>query len=333
MKRKYITTVCVIILLFFLIIFGLCKFADILPSKNGTLPTVESTENKETQVDDETTSMDETTVSADNVSTASQLAANGSGDGAFAETMSAEEIKALNGESDSIPETAPDGNKLYMSDTTYDGKTELSLRTFEHPFDKTSEYQEIEDSVAKESGKEPDTVISEYVNNKTFLKQVDEEKLKEVKEYANNFIKDMFATDYHTISQDKAAYVKKLSDYFDGNSMIAWDGADDSIGTPNEYFDKQAQWFIDNEVEADVKWVTDDSLIWSDHNYVYIRGELTVTPYSCKAKKTTGYMPTGVDYVNGSKSIIELQIGYYGGDMYPGLDQFQIKTYDCLGEA
>lgn len=71
----------------------------------------------------------------------------------------------------------------------------------------------------------------------------------------------------------------------------------------------------------------------SKNDTLYIRGELTITPYSCKAEKTTGYMPTGVDYVNGSKSIIELQIGYYGGDMYPGLDQFQIKTYDCLGEA
>ena len=162
MKRKYIVTVCAVILLFFLIIFGLCKFAGVFPSGNEMPVATENNKNNKTHTDDETTSVDETTASienAENVSTASQLAANGSGDGAFAETMSEEEMNVLNGESNSIPETAPDGNKLYISDTTYDGKTELSLRTFEHPFDKTSEYQEIEDSVAKENGKEPDTVV------------------------------------------------------------------------------------------------------------------------------------------------------------------------------
>jgi hypothetical protein len=39
----------------------------------------------------------------------SQLAANGYGNSAFAETMSAEEMKAFNEESNSIPETVPDG--------------------------------------------------------------------------------------------------------------------------------------------------------------------------------------------------------------------------------
>ena len=332
MKKKYILTTAGIVAVLFLLIGGMYSLSGLSDKTSKKADKTVETDAAGNIVSTEDMQNSETYTTGDTVSTESQLAANSSGNGAFAETMAP-------GTVETIPETAPDGNQLYMADTSYDGKTDLSLKTFEYSFDKTSHYQDVEDASAKSEGREPDTVVSSYIRNKDFISSISDETLKRIKDYSSSFITDMFGTSYHTIAQDKDAYVKKLSDYFNGNSMITWDtvdvdGTDDYfVGTPDEYFANQAQWFIDNEVQADVKWTSDDSLIWSDHNYTYVRGELTIDPYSCKAAKSTGYMPTGVDYVNGCKVIIELQLAYYGGDMYPGMDEFQVISYDCLGKA
>jgi hypothetical protein len=218
--------------------------------------------------------------------------------------------------SETVPETAADGKKLYFSDTTYDGKTNLSLATFEYPFQQ-------EDA--------PET----YVNNKDFLKKTDPAYVTKVQEYAQQFVKDMFCTGYRSIAVDKDAYAKKLSSYFIQNPMIPWDAvSDEDIFMPEDYFKHLADWYVDNEVQADVTFTTDNSLIWEDNKFVYIRGELKIDPYSCKTDTMSGFMPKGVDYKNGGTYILELKIGYYG-DWYKdaGVNEFQIDNYYFLGEA
>lgn len=146
----------------------------------------------------------------------------------------------------------------YIQETNYTGNLSEYPELYQIPFRKTES----------------------YVCNKDFSKD-HYEIFEECKNDAAAFLEALFNADYRDIAEDKYAFVTSVMNSADPEAVIIKD-----YGTEEErtlylydYVEELSEYFVDNQVEMDAKFYTDDSLVYSDF-YVFVRGELVFTIYS-----------------------------------------------------
>ncbi len=210
---------------------------------------------------------------------------------------------------DETSETTEDGIRLskdgvYMADTIYDGKTSLPLTVFTTPFQKS--------------------VL--YLSNKELLDKIGDENAEKIIKYATDSVNDIWGKDASYIRENKQAYVDTVSDYLINQTFQGQNGIDGDLYTNREVAESLADFFVNNNVEADVSFTTDKSLIYAD-SYIFIRGVLDITPRSCDTKEMPNFVPYGMDYKNGGKYVCEVAVGYYA-DIF---EEFGVKEYQVVG--
>lgn len=222
----------------------------------------------------------------------------------------AETVSSIDTEAGVQITVAPESGKIlegemnYVADTVYTGKNQMSPRNFATRFQKSDN----------------------YINNRTTLENMAPEIKKNMFDTANNFARDMFNIDYHTIQVDRQAHEKKLNQYFLTNSAFFL--PDGTLLKPPYIITDLTDWALDKKIQAESTFTTDESLIYVDDGITYIRGELTIEPYSCEDDNgETIYLPAGINYKESGKYIIEIGIVYYGDD-YNGYLQSPYLIYN-----
>ncbi|WP_026658641.1 hypothetical protein [Butyrivibrio sp. AC2005] len=146
----------------------------------------------------------------------------------------------------------------YTLETNYKGHLSQFPELYEIPFKKSDSYV-----CNKEFSRAHYNVLNEYEND------------------ATAFIETLFNVDYRTVAANQTGFVSDVMQNGDYETLITR-----NFGTEDEktmylydYIEDISSYFIENQVEMESKFYTDDSLVYSDF-YTFVRGELVFTIYS-----------------------------------------------------
>ena len=222
--------------------------------------------------------------------------------------------------------TTENSTKNYMSDTSYKGDTALDIELFQYSFQTSDDYvnnkeliQQLRDEdqrVTKETSvegeeesqtAEPATMSTEELRL-SGLTAIGTQKLEYLKEYAKEYVETLFGTGYREIETDEDGFIAKIED------MMLYDtylDDYDNYYSRNELIKAIADWMVENHVQADVTFNTDDSLVCMNDNSYTVRGTLTIDAYNCDSDEMSEAIPKGLDYKNGGKYVFDVIIGNY----------------------
>lgn len=222
--------------------------------------------------------------------------------------------------------TIEDSTKNYISETSYKGDTALDIELFQYSFQTSDDYvsnkeliQKLKDEdqrVTKETsaaGEEKSqavesTTMSTEELRLSGLTAIGTQKLEYIKKYAKEYVETLFGTGYREIETDEDGFVDKIED------MMLYDTYMDDY---NNYYSRSeliktiADWMVENHVQADVTFDTDDSLVCMNDNSYTVRGALTIDAYNCDSDEMSEAIPKGLDYKNGGKYVFDIIIGNY----------------------
>lgn len=191
----------------------------------------------------------------------------------------------------------------YRAETSYDGSGTASADVYAYPFDKGHGY---------------------YVSNLKYIAEDNDQFHTAYKAYtaaAQNFLTTICGTGYRSVSSDKDKFkqsvIKELPVGDPMNGYLA-----------DDYADMLTSWIEDNELQADVTFKTDTSLLYKDA-YVYLRGELDVTSYNCKkGADSSEVYPDGLDMSRDGKYVVDIMMLYDSYNKKVEVDGFRV-----LGEV
>jgi len=205
---------------------------------------------------------------------------------------------------------------IYIADTTASSDTDISMDVFRYPFvNPDSKYSYRNTDFLKADGAENEYAI--------------------IKAMAEDYTASALSFDYKVVSQDKQQYIDNAGKNVDDASGGFFD-VDGNVLSHDELMDESADWIINNEVQADATFKTDKSLIWSDLFYIYLRGELTISPHHIKDGEETYWPGTfyGLDYRNGGKYVVDFRISTYNEESQKrrGFNSHMISDFMVLGK-
>lgn len=158
----------------------------------------------------------------------------------------------------------PDLATEYVNETKYIGGIGYP-EVYKIPFKKTDNYIKNKEYVEKF----PTQAAGAVANSKAYMAAV-------------------FSMDYREIQQDTQSYIDGLKKYLHDN-LYYEDYADNGVFVSEEYANATAEYLSEHEIACDVKFLTDESLVYED-GYVYVRGVLELTVYNNKDEsKYFGY--------------------------------------------
>lgn len=220
-------------------------------------------------------------------------------------------------------ETTSGGKKLYINETTFKSDSAMPIEVYEYPFQKTV-------GTSKLGGT--------YVNNKDMIATYDNETLKRIEEDAKQFIADSFSLNYHSIEADTDSFKANIERHYLDTTAIQFPVKSDEMDGENlilkpMYFSGEiADWAINNKVQSEATFTTDDSLIYGDDQYIYVRGVLDLDAYNCDDEKgTCDCLLPEVNYNTGGKYIVDVCYQYYGY-WYPTLKEFAVNGFQVVGQ-
>ena len=172
---------------------------------------------------------------------------------------------------------APDTNKKsgktdYIAETNYKGHLSQFPELYEIPFRKTDSYV-----CNKDFSREHYDVLEEYEND------------------ATAFIEALFNVDYRNIASNQTGFVAEVMQNGDYETFITKNFGEEDEETMYlyDYIEDISSYFIENQVEMESKFYTDDSLVYSDF-YTFVRGELVFTIYN--SEDTNSEYKIGEEY-------------------------------------
>ncbi len=142
-----------------------------------------------------------------------------------------------------------------------------------------------------------------YIMNKDFA-ELNSGIFKECEDEATYFMESLFTVDYRDILADKDKYLANVMRYCDYVAPYTYDLGDEEKENTvmlYEHVSNIADYFIKNQVQMDAKFLTDDSLVYSDY-YVFVRGELVFTMYSNN--------DSSLGYAAGQKYMIPMEVAF-----------------------
>ena len=171
---------------------------------------------------------------------------------------------------ENMPDKEPKAN--YIDETNYKGNLHQFPELYEIPFGKTSAYR----------------TNKEYT--KTHYKI-----FAECEQKSTDFMEKLCNVDYREIGNNRIAFsADVLADVeYDAYYTKNYNKQDEKTIYLYERIDELLDYFIENQVQAEAKFYTDDSLVYYDF-YTFVRGELVFTIYE-NNDLTCTYKP-GVEY-------------------------------------
>ncbi|MCR4902068.1 MAG: hypothetical protein K6A23_04355 [Butyrivibrio sp.] len=160
----------------------------------------------------------------------------------------------------------------YISETNYKGALSQFPELYQIPFKKTES----------------------YVSNKEFSKE-HSDIFTECEEDATEFFETLFNVNYRDILNDSKGFVTDVMKNGDYDAYVTkfYDTDDQETIYFYRYINELAEYFIENQVQMEAKFYTDDSLVYSDY-YTFVRGELVFTIYS--SEDGSSEYETGKEY-------------------------------------
>lgn len=152
----------------------------------------------------------------------------------------------------------------YVNETIYDGSTDIPYVLYEIPFrtEGEGEGQELEQA---------------YNSNKNLWKYLSTDEMHAYEDHAESFINLIFNSDYKDIAANSDAFIDDYLSYYDG-IYLDDTTTDEDVGKDIEAeASALAEFYVDNEVTATVRWVTDDSLVYRSLYSYTNRGVAYVT--------------------------------------------------------
>ena len=173
----------------------------------------------------------------------------------------------------------------YITDVDYTGETYLEPDIFEIPFRKS------------ESG---------YTNNKEFVKTVSENTLEKIQKTSSSYVHTLLSNGYQRVKNDQDGFINSICNMSSPQFRMI---ENDTNVTPSELAEKARDWYIENEMQLDSKYVTDRCLIYED-GQIFNRGELHFTVYKGKSLAALEKM-TGIKKIEiGKEYVIYFEISY-----------------------
>ena len=147
----------------------------------------------------------------------------------------------------------------YANETNYKGNLSQFPELYQFPFKKTDN----------------------YVMNKEFSKKF-LDRFSLIQDAGSKFITTFCNVNYRELETNRYEWLTEVSDCIDPTTSIVEniDGKETEL-TWDEYNIYASNYFINNEVQLEAEFFTDDSLVYEDI-YSYVRGELVFTFYSNK---------------------------------------------------
>lgn len=136
----------------------------------------------------------------------------------------------------------------YIKDVNYTGPVEF-MDVYCYPFQKSSMYKRNKEF-------DPDTTRTDVVA-----------------EVARNFVKSLYSVDYRALVSDKDKYENTVKQFVDKDALFFADAGpitSDEDGM-DEYLEKVASLYVENETVTEADFVTDAALVYED-GYFFCRG-------------------------------------------------------------
>ncbi len=151
-----------------------------------------------------------------------------------------------------------DGKVDYIAETNYKGHLSQFPELYEIPFGRTDS----------------------YICNKDFFKE-HRDVFDEYKSDATAFIETLFNVNYREVAADQMGFISDVMQNGDYETLITKNFGSDKEETLYlyDYIEEFSEYFIQNQVEMEAKFYTDDSLVYNDF-FTFVRGELVFTIYS-----------------------------------------------------
>ena len=175
----------------------------------------------------------------------------------------------------SIVQTLPSGKISkpdYTLETNYKGHLSQFPELYEIPFRKTDSY-----ICNMDLSREHYNVLEEYEND------------------ATAFIEAPLNVDYRNIAANQTGFVAEVMQNGDYETFITknYGKEDEETMYLYDYIQDISSYFVENQVEMESKFYTDDSLVYSDF-YTFVRGELVFTIYT--SEDTSSEYKIGEEY-------------------------------------
>ncbi len=161
-----------------------------------------------------------------------------------------------------VEATETEDKPTYISETNYTGHLSAYPELYEIPFKKSDA----------------------YICNKDFY-EAHYEIFKECEDDATAFIESLFNVNYRVVAEDEADFVSDVMANGDYEAYVTknYGMEDEETICLLEHIREISDYFIENQVEMEAKFYTDDSLVYSDF-YTFVRGELVFTIYNTEDK-------------------------------------------------
>lgn len=165
-------------------------------------------------------------------------------------------------------ESTPD----YTIETNYKGYLSQFPELYEIPFKKTDSY-----ICNKDFSREHYNVLDEYEDD------------------ATAFIETLFNVDYRNVAANQTGFVAEVMQNGDYETFITknYGKEDEETMYLYDYIEDLSSYFVENQVEMESKFYTDDSLVYSDF-FTFVRGELVFTIYN--SEDTSSEYKVGEEY-------------------------------------
>lgn len=150
-------------------------------------------------------------------------------------------------------EAAPE----YLTETCFDGTKELDPILFRFPF-KKSDF---------------------YISNKELIKQLGDEKIEDLQARANDFVTDFYGMNIRTLLTDYQETENKLLDYFIQDNLTSYYDEAETEKSARTYVADYLKFLSDSNLQTDISFETDKSLVFEDFDGFYVRGLLNIKVY------------------------------------------------------
>lgn len=221
----------------------------------------------------------------------------------------------------------------FVSDTTYDGSTNIPFIVYDIPFRSAGEGE----------GEELENM---YNSNKNLLAAVDDDFVDARMKKAKDYVDTVFGQSYKTVSSDSDVYIASVLDFYLDPTYFSED--DSFLDEENEeggmdvtaFASALAEFYVDNNITASYEWITDDSLFYRTQYQYTTRGIVKLTLTSTDHEKGEPCEPFkelfGVDVNYGEEVQLILNIGFgawYSDNDTLGIGLVEVDTVDHAAEV
>lgn len=178
----------------------------------------------------------------------------------------------------------PEGS--YVIETCYDGSKELDPLVFSYPFEKAG---------------------GVYIKNKELIEILGETKVEQLQQRVTDFVTEYFQIDSRTLISEYQEKENKLKSFYPTQvNFVNENEKENSIST---YASDYLKAVADAELQTEISFVTDKSLVFQNFMGYYVRGVLEIKVFNCnKEVDLSDYYSWEIREGNTYKVIVDIAL-------------------------